>query len=66
MSFHPTSIIPEIAPPRPVNECAQCGEQPFAPETSGYIDHHRVRHLWECGACGHAFETTVSFAKSAA
>ena len=66
MLFHPNNIFPEIAPPRPPNECAQCGEQPFAPERSEYLDYRRVRNLWECEACGHAFETTVSFARSAA
>ena len=66
MSFHPNSIIPEMGPPRRLNECAQCGEQPFAPERSEYFDYHRVRNLWECEACGHAYETTVSFARSAA
>jgi uncharacterized Zn finger protein len=66
MSFHPNSIIPDIAPPRPVNECAQCGEQVFVPEWSEYVDERRARHLWQCEACGYAFETTVSFAKSAA
>ena len=30
------------------------------PEWSEYVDEHRVRHLWECAACGYAFETTVS------
>jgi hypothetical protein len=66
MSFHPNSIIPEVALPRPVNECAQCGEQLFVPEWSEYVDERRARHLWQCEACGYAFETTVSFAKSAA
>ena len=66
MSFQPNSISPDIAPARPVIECAQCGEQPFAPERSEYLDYRRVRNLWECETCGHAFETTVSFARSAA
>ena len=65
MSFHP-SIIPETAPPRPMAECAQCGEQLFVPEWSEHVDDRRVRHLWECEDCGHAFETTISFAEIAA
>ena len=46
---------------RPVNLCAQCGETTFLPEWSEYLDRHRVRHLWECEACGYKFETLVSF-----
>jgi uncharacterized Zn finger protein len=49
-----------------VTECAQCGEQLFVPEWSEYIDERRVRHLWECEACGYAFETTISFSGCAA
>ena len=66
MSFQPNSISPDIAPARPVIECAQCGEQLFVPEWSEYVDERRARHLWQCEACGYAFETTVSFARSAA
>jgi hypothetical protein len=48
---------------RPVNHCAQCGETIFLPEWSEYMARHRVRHLWECEACGYKFETLVSFAE---
>ena len=44
-----------------LNSCAQCGDTIFLPEWSEYLDRHRVRHLWECEACGYRFETTVSF-----
>jgi transposase len=44
------------------SECRCCGETMFLPEWSGYLDRHRVQHLWECEACGHKFETLVSFA----
>jgi hypothetical protein len=44
-----------------MNLCAQCGETIFLPEWSEYLDRHRVRHLWECEACGYKFETLVSF-----
>jgi hypothetical protein len=44
-----------------MNHCAQCGETIFLPEWSEYLDRHRVRHLWECEACGYKFETLVSF-----
>jgi transcription elongation factor Elf1 len=43
-------------------ECAQCGARLFVPEWTEYVDARRVRHLWTCDACGHAFETTVRFA----
>src|SRR4029077_17133419 len=46
---------------RLVNHCAQCGEMILLPEWSEYLDRHRVRHLWECEACGYKFETLVSF-----
>lgn len=46
------------------NHCAQCGEIIFLPEWSEYLDRHRVRHLWECEACGYKFETLVSFAET--
>jgi DNA-directed RNA polymerase subunit RPC12/RpoP len=44
-----------------INKCAQCGESIFLPEWSEYLERHRVRHLWECDACGYKFETLVSF-----
>ena len=40
-------------------ECGQCGEPLFMPEWSELVDEHHVRHLWECAACGYAFETSV-------
>ena len=46
---------------RLLNHCAQCGETIFLPEWSEYLDRHRVRHLWECEACGYKFETLVTF-----
>jgi hypothetical protein len=50
---------------RPGVECAQCGERIYIPEWSEWLDSCRVRHLWECEACGYAFETTVRFAAAA-
>jgi len=47
--------------PRLVNACAPCGEMIFMPELSEYMRSNRVRHLWECEACGYKFETLVSF-----
>jgi hypothetical protein len=37
----------------------------FLPEWSELVDERRVRHLWQCDACGYAFETTVRFAEAA-
>ena len=51
----------KYAHPRPVIECGRCGDQLFVPEWSEYLDERRVRHLWNCEACGHSFETTVHF-----
>ena len=51
------------AVPRPMTQCAQCGDQLFLPEWSEYLDTSCVRHLWECEACGYAFETTVVYAR---
>ena len=55
----------KIARSRPVTECAQCGEHLFVPEWSEFVDARRVRYLWECEACGYAFETTVRVAAAA-
>ena len=51
---------------RTANKCAQCGEAIFLPEWSEYLERHRVRHLWECDACGYKFETLVSFREAEA
>ena len=50
-------------PSRALNLCAQCRETIFLPEWSEYLDARRVRHLWECEACGYRFETLVCFAE---
>ena len=46
---------------RPPIECAQCGDALFLPEWSEHLDSYRVRHLWQCEACGYSFETTVVY-----
>ena len=56
-----TSSSRRYAQARPVNLCAQCGETIFLPQWSEYLDTCRVRHLWECEACGYQFETLVCF-----
>jgi hypothetical protein len=52
--------------PRPMIDCAQCGERLFVPGWSENVDERRVRHLWECEGCDYAFETTVSYEAVAA
>ena len=52
-------------PPRPVIECAQCGERLYLPEWSELVDERRMRHLWACDTCGYQFETTVKFRAAA-
>jgi uncharacterized Zn finger protein len=51
---------------RPVIECAQCGEHIYVPEWTEYRDGGRVRHVWECEACGYVFETVTRFEAAAA
>jgi len=41
--------------------CAQCGATIYLAAWSEHIDDRRVRHLWECEACGYAFETLACF-----
>lgn len=52
-----------FTPPRPITECAQCGDQLFLPEWSEHMDERCVRHLWKCEACGYSFETTFVYAR---
>jgi hypothetical protein len=62
MDVRSMSVRKRYLEARTVNMCAQCGESIFLPEWSEYLNRHRVRHLWECEACGYKFETVVSFA----
>ncbi len=41
--------------------CAQCGAPIYLAAWSEHVDDRRVRHLWECDACGYAFETLACF-----
>ena len=52
-------------PPRPIVECAQCGDQLYIPEWSEAVDERRMRHLWTCDSCGYQFETTVRWRDAA-
>ena len=51
---------------RPMMDCAQCGAQLFVPDWSEYLDDRKVRHLWDCEACGYRFETIARFPGTAA
>jgi transcription elongation factor Elf1 len=53
-------------PPRPIVECAQCGDHLYVPDWSELVDERRMRHLWTCDACGYQFETTVRFREAVA
>ena len=50
-----------IVPARPHISCAQCYGSLFMPEWSEYVDNRRVRHLWQCDACGYAFVTIACY-----
>ncbi len=50
-----------LAYARITNACAQCGKALFMPEWSEYLNQHRMRHVWECEACGYKYETLVTF-----
>jgi len=59
-----TNDAPTDVRPRTVMTCAQCGETIYMAAWSEHVDERRVRHLWECDACGYAFETLACFAKA--
>jgi DNA-directed RNA polymerase subunit M/transcription elongation factor TFIIS len=44
------------------NECAQCGEMLIAAVWSEHLSERCIRHLWNCDACGYAYETKIYFA----
>ena len=50
-----------VLPPRPfaMRACPHCHQPVVAPEASEFVSEERVRHLWSCDSCGHAFETAV-------
>jgi hypothetical protein len=62
MELHDARPAKKFAHPRPMIECAQCGEPLYLPEWSEYLAGGGVRHLWRCEACDYVFETTVRFA----
>jgi hypothetical protein len=51
----------DFSRPRPLIECAQCGEPLSMPEWTEPVDESRLRHLWHCMACNYFFETIASF-----
>jgi transcription elongation factor Elf1 len=40
--------------------CTECNELVIAPEWSGYVGKHEVRHFWSCENCGHEIEMLVN------
>ena len=42
-----------------VSECAFCGADMIAPESSEHVSDHCVRNVWLCEACGCEFEDTL-------
>ncbi len=61
MSFGDIASTRLFARARPIVECVRCGVRIYVPEWSEYVDARRVRHLWQCEACGISFETTTEF-----
>jgi hypothetical protein len=60
MELRPNSIVVGVRA-KPLIGCAQCGAMIYVAEWSEQVDAQRVRHLWECEACGYVFETMASF-----
>jgi len=52
----PTAVLA-----RPLIRCAQCGDKIYMALWSEPVDARRIRHLWECDACGYTFETLACF-----
>jgi hypothetical protein len=56
MRYHPVDAKDKDSKRNP---CAQCGEPLIAAVWSEHITERRVRHVWQCDACGYEFETLV-------
>jgi len=68
MELRPHSILATVqakAHAKPLIGCAQCGSMIYVAEWSEDVDERRVRHLWECDACGYTFETLARFPAAA-
>ena len=39
--------------------CVRCSAFVIAPESSGYVSNHGVRHRWSCENCGNASEVII-------
>ena len=61
MELH-SNEVPASVRARPAMICAQCGDAIHMAIWSEYLDERRVRHEWECEACGYHFETMARFA----
>jgi hypothetical protein len=60
MELRPATILAAVRT-KPLISCAQCGTMIYVAEWYEEVDERRVRHLWECNACGYAFETMACF-----
>lgn len=49
------TVIPRV---RSLPQCAICGEQVVAAESSALGPNGEVKYLWSCEACGHGFVTS--------
>jgi ribosomal protein L37AE/L43A len=65
MELRPHGILAAMHANKPLITCAQCGEMIYVAEWSEHVDERRVRHLWECTACGYTFETMARFPAAA-
>ena len=45
-----------------LNQCPQCGDALLAPVWSEHVKERCIRHLWNCDACGYAYESMVYLA----
>jgi len=64
MELRPHSILTTVRS-KPLITCAQCGKMIYVAEWTEDVDDRRVRHLWECSACGYTFETMARFPAAA-
>jgi hypothetical protein len=42
-----------------MSACPECGDTPVAPLAAEFVADGRIRNLWACEGCGHAFRTSV-------
>jgi hypothetical protein len=51
----------DTSQPRPFAECTQCGDALLMAKSAELLgDLRHARYGWQCWACGHSFQTTIS------